>query len=431
MQNSESRPSLLLSPRTWLIIVLLGLSGQIAWGIENSWFNTFVYDTLTPDPRPVAWMVAVSAITATLTTIFMGTLSDRTRLRMGRRKPYILFGYILWGLMTVLFPTVAFIETLAIAVFMVVLIDALMTFFGSTANDAAFNAWTTDITTPDNRGRVESVLQITVFLANVVTFVAAGAVIDTFGYFVFFYTLGGLVILAGIVGGSLLKEAPPPESGSRPGYLKDLLSVFRWQTVRENPVLFLLFTNILIASIANQISFPYLIVYFENFLGYSKSEFGLLAGGVLMANVLLAIPFGMLADRWNRRVMLIVVTIIWSVATFVFSLTRTLPTIIAVSLIVQPMSMVMAIVSVAWMKDLLPEENRGKFFGIRMVFWIALPMVIGPAIGSALIRAYGIPTTLNGAEGFIPIPEIWWATALVGLLSLIPLFFIRNRRQAS
>jgi MFS family permease len=129
--------------------------------------------------------------------------------------------------------------------------------------------------------------------------------------------------------------------------------------------------------------------------------------------------------------MLIVVTIIWSVATFVFSLTRTLPTIIAVSLIVQPMSMVMAIVSVAWMKDLLPEENRGKFFGIRMIFWIALPMVIGPAIGSALIRAYGIPTTLNGAEGFIPIPEIWWATALVGLLSLIPLFFIRNRMQAS
>lgn len=429
MQNAEKHRSLWLSPRTWLIIILLGLSGQIAWGIENSWFNTFVYDTLTPDPRPVAWMVAVSAITATLTTLVMGTLSDRTRLRMGRRKPYILFGYILWGLATALFPTVAFIKSLGVAVVMVVLIDALMTFFGSTANDAAFNAWTTDITTPANRGRVESVLQITVFLANVVTMVAAGMVIDRFGYFIFFYVLGALVILAGILAGSLMKEDPPPEAAPTTSYLRDLLSVFRWQTVRQNRMLFLLFLTILIASIANQISFPYLIVYFENYLGYSKSQFGLLAGGVLMANVFLAIPFGILADRWDRCKMLIVVSIIWSVATFLFSFTRTLPTIIATSLVVQPMAMVMSIVNIAWMKDLLPEESRGKFLGIRMIFWIALPMVIGPAIGSALIRAYGIPTTLNDAAGFIPTPQIWWATALVGLLSLIPLSFMRSARE--
>ena len=429
MQNIEERRSLLLAPRTWLVIILLGLSGQIAWGIENSWFNTFVYDTLTPDPRPVAWMVAVSAITATLTTIFMGTLSDRTRTRMGRRKPYILFGYILWGLATALFPTVAFIKTLGLAVVMVVLIDALMTFFGSTANDAAFNAWTTDITTPANRGRVESVLQITVFLANIVTFVAAGMVIDRFGYFIFFYVLGALVILAGILAGSLLKEAPLTEPAPSTGYLKDLLSVFSWQTVRQNQLLFLLFLTIMTASIANQVSFPYLIVYFENFLGYSKSQFSLMAGGVLLANVLLAIPFGILADRWNCRKMLIVVTVIWCLATFIFSLTRTLPTIIASSLVVQPMSMVMSIVNIAWMKDLLPEGNRGKFLGIRMIFWIAVPMVIGPSIGSALIRAYGIPTTLNGADGFIPPPHIWWATAVIGLLSLIPLFIMGQRKE--
>ena len=33
-------------------------------------------------------------------------------------------------------------------------------------------------------------------------------------------------------------------------------------------------------------------------------------------------------------------------------------------------------------QDLLPEQNRGKFLGIRMIFWIAIPMVIGPWIGS-------------------------------------------------
>ena len=99
-QTSSSR----LSLQTWIVMAALAVTGQIAWAVENSWFNTFVYDTITPDPRPVAWMVAASAITATLTTLLMGTLSDRTRSRLGRRRPFILFGYILWGLSTAALP---------------------------------------------------------------------------------------------------------------------------------------------------------------------------------------------------------------------------------------------------------------------------------------------------------------------------------------
>src|SRR5512143_1384313 len=99
-----------ITARAWFVMFALALTGQIAWAVENSWFNTFVYDIITPAPRPVAWMVAASAITATLTTLLMGTLSDRARTRLGRRRPFILFGYILWGMSTVLFPTVAYIK---------------------------------------------------------------------------------------------------------------------------------------------------------------------------------------------------------------------------------------------------------------------------------------------------------------------------------
>ena len=103
MKNTSTKS---ITPRTWFVMASLALTGQIAWAVENSWFNTFVFDTITPDPRPVAWMVAASAITATLTTLLMGTLSDRTRSRWGKRRPYILTGYCLWGLATILFPMV-------------------------------------------------------------------------------------------------------------------------------------------------------------------------------------------------------------------------------------------------------------------------------------------------------------------------------------
>jgi len=81
------------------------------------------------------------------------------------------------------------------------------------------------------------------------------------------------------------------------------------------------------------------------------------------------------------------------------------------------------------LKDLLPEQKRGKFLGIRMIFWIAIPMVIGPWIGSTLIQNFGIPTTLNGTSGFIPVPVIFQVGSVISLFSLIPLFFIRNRHR--
>lgn len=135
-----------IGARNWIIIILLGLSGQIAWNVENSWFNTFVYDKITKSPSPIAWMTACSAVVATLTTIIMGTLSDR----LGKRKPFILIGYVLWGISTVAFSTVAFIKVIDVAVFMAVVLDSVMTFFGSTANDSNFNAWTTDISDKTN-----------------------------------------------------------------------------------------------------------------------------------------------------------------------------------------------------------------------------------------------------------------------------------------
>ena len=79
----------MLTKRTWTAIIILGFLGSIAWGVENQFFNTFIYNNITPDPRPISWMVAASAITATLASIFIGALSDRMRFRWGR-KPFLL-----------------------------------------------------------------------------------------------------------------------------------------------------------------------------------------------------------------------------------------------------------------------------------------------------------------------------------------------------
>jgi MFS family permease len=407
----------------------LALTGQIAWAVENSWFNTFVFDTITPDPRPVAWMVAASAITATLTTLLMGTLSDRTRSRWGRRRPYILIGYVLWGLSTILFPTVAYIKVASLAVIMVVIADSIMTFFGSTANDAAFSAWTADIATSDTRGRVEGVLNLSMFLAQIVSMVAAGILIDSFGYFIFFYSLGGIVMLVGLVAGSLLHDAPLPEfDEQRPSFWAEFAELFRIDVLKNNRALFILLIFIMISSIGMQVSLPYLIVYLENYVGVTKTEFSIIGGAVMLGSAIFAIPFGILADRWNKRLMIAIAIVVSSLGGILLSLVSTLPLLALTGLFWQAFSVAASIASVAWLKDLLPEQNRGKFLGIRMIFWIAIPMVLGPWIGSTLIQNFGIPTVFNGEAGFIPVPVIFQVGSAITLLSLIPLGFIRTKQ---
>jgi len=413
--------------RTWFVIGILSFSGQIAWGVENAWFNTFVFDTLTPNPRPIAWMVAISAITATVTTLLIGTLSDRTFTRFGRRRPYILFGYILWGIVTAAFPAVSLLRPIGLAVFMVILADAIMTFFGSTANDANFSAWTTDITDTTNRGRVEGLLQMSVFLSFIITTALAGMVIEKFGYFVFFYGLGGLVTLTGIIGGLLLKDAPVSEeerNKQRLPYWREVLNTFSFEIVRNNRVLFLLFLAISINGIAWQVTFPYLLIYIEHFLGYDKGTMGMIMGGVLILTAISTIPLGILVDRIPRRTFILWMAFAAAVTALIFSFARGIPFLL-VSGVLQTVAMAaFGIVSGAWLKDLYPIQQRGQFQGVRMVFWVLLPMVIGPAIGSFLIRNFGIATTLNGEAGFIPTPIIFYAAAIINLLTLLPLMRI-------
>ncbi len=124
-------------------------------------------------------------------------------------------------------------------------------------------------------------------------------------------------------------------------------------------------------------------------------------------------------------------TVISSLGGILLSLFTSLPLLAFSGFLWQGFSVAMSIAAVAWLKDLLPEQSRGKFLGVRMIFWIAIPMVIGPSIGSALIRTYGIPTVAAGAAGFIPVPVIFQAGSLISLLGLIPLALIQRRSKTA
>ncbi len=425
--DASPKPTQRITKAVWLAVILLAFSGQLAWGVENQYFNTFMYDNISPDPRPISWMVAASAITATLTTILMGALSDRTRSRWGKRKPFILLGYLAWGVFTAAFPSAAMLRPLTLAVGVAILFDCIMTFFGSTANDAALNAYITDITDRNNRGRILGVIEILTWVAVLIVYGASGLIIDAWGYYTFFYLIGGLVFVLGLAGGLLVRETPDPTAPPA-SYWGQIGDTFRSHNLRANRYFFLLLFTLTLYGIAEQIFFPYMIIYLNHFIQLETIQASLVIFVcILVGGILLAYPFGLLVDRLGRKRMAVGAILLKVVGLLLFSLMKDiLPLVLTGILWLAGMS-AWVISTGAWTKDLYPDDKRGQFAGYFILFTVAFTMVPGPLIGGWLASAYGIPTVIDGQPGFIPTPLIFQAAGLATLLALIPLVFVKEQ----
>ena len=292
----------------WSAIILFGFIGQFAWNIENMYFNTFLYNYIGGTTNDIANMVSLSALTATITTLFIGALSDK----INQRKIFISIGTILWGLSVLAFAFISrenvslvlknasVLEVTSISVTLVILLDCIMTFFGSGSNDSAFNSWITDITDDTNRAKVEGVLSCFPLVGMLVVVGSAGLLIDLLGYPKFFILIGAIVSACGVLGLFIIKES---KSGitSDVNYLSTVVHGFKVQVIKENNILYFLFLAIALFNISVQIFMPYLIIYLEKYLHFTALEYSAaLAFGVLISSII-GIILGSKIDKYGRN----------------------------------------------------------------------------------------------------------------------------------
>jgi MFS family permease len=419
-----------LPTRVFAALLMLSLAGQLAWAIENQFYNTFLYDKITPNPQAVSWMVSITAVVSTLTTIFMGTLSDRTRSKWGKRKPYLFLGYIFWGIFTAVFPAAAWFQPVSLGIFMAILFDSIMTFFGATANDAAFSAYVADVTSVENRGRVSGAVQITTWIAMLIVYGGAGFIIEAIGYTGFFYVVGGFTLLIGLIFAPQLKETPATDK-PKGTYWGQIAETFQWKNLLAQRDLFLLLISLTLFMLAINTFFSYLMIYLQHYIKLGLGDSSLLIGVAIgIGGIGMAIPLGLLVDRWGRRQVAILSVLLESTGLILFSLSKTMPTLILSGILWLAAFTGWVIATGAWTKDLYPEEKRGQFAGYFVLFNVAFTMIPGSLLGGWLATAYGIPTILDGKAGTIPTPLIFQVAAGLVLLTLIPLLVIRRNQRA-
>ena len=422
-----------LGARKWCAIILVGLFGQFAWTIENMYFNVFLYNTIATDPRYISAMVGASAVAATLTTLLMGALSDR----VGKRRAFIAVGYMLWGASTAVFGLITpenaaklfpAANAAAAAATTVVVMDCVMTFFGSTANDAAFNAYVTDITNAENRGRAESVIAILPLISMLIIFGLFDGLTQQGRWREFFGIFGAAVSVVGLIAVFLVKDEPTLEP-RRDSYFKNLLYGLRPSVVRENGELYLSFAAFCIFSIAVQVFFPFLIIYIQNYLGIN--DYAIVLGVVLIVASAVSVISGRFIDRVGKiRFTLPAGLVMLAGLAGMYFVRSQLGVMIAGTVMMSGYMMMTAALG-ANIRDWTPEGKVGHFQGIRMIFAVMLPMVIGPAIGAAVIRGSNSTYIELGQVKTVPTPEIYLAAAAVLLLAAIPLALLRRNEKNS
>ena len=455
----KSTASRLENIRFWTIVWGMGLAGQLCWNMENQWFNTFVYAKISGDVNIVTWMVIVSAIVTTFSTFFFGTLSDRT----GKRKIFVSVGYIIWGCSTILFGMTEFAQSsklhalAALAGFLVVITDAIMSFFGSMGCDSGYNVWLNDHTNEKNMGQVGAALAVLPVIGTVIGTVVGGILINignpTVGtesydpsqdnYQLLFWTMGIFVISMGILSLFLMKDKPGLKGHCQGSFCQQLTSVFRFSTLKKNPHNTELLLSCAVVC-AFFIPFNFYFTHMGNWMiydiGLTAGDMGLVEGIALLLAALMTIPFAGMINRNKIPLVVLIGVITNAVGLILISFfvrspedvnianlfsADNLPLFICVFLIGTGYVLITQC-GMVWIRGLFPEESRGQLEGVRVIAFTLIPMLLGTLTGNAIIKNTPQDVARYDVYGHlidVPQENLFLIAGFMVLVTLIPLFF--------
>ena len=428
------------NPKFYLALVIFSLVGQVAWVVENMYLNVFIYKMFHASAEQISLMVAASAVTATVTTLLIGALSDK----IGKRKLFICGGYILWGISILSFALIRtdvvgglyasmMASTGAVAslcVTLTIALDCIMTFFGSSANDAAFNAWLTDSTDETNRGSIEGInamMPLVAILAVFGGFMGLNQDLQE-SWTVIFLVIGGVVTALGVAGFFLVEETGV-KSEENSHYFANIFYGFRPGVVKENVPLYVTLAALALFNISIQIFMPYLILYYTETLGIDNYVL-IFAPAIVVAAVFTGI-YGKVYDRKGFQAA-ILPTLAMLIAGYIgLYFFRSIVPVFVFSTIMMCGFLGTGAMLGAMIRDRTPQKKAGMFQGLRIIGQVLIPGVVGPAIGAAILANADTIVNSDGTTSFIPNENIFLG-ALIAILftftALVPLFKMMKKR---
>ncbi|NJE84786.1 MFS transporter [Thermococcus sp. CX2] len=416
-----------------IFILGFGFFGiSIIWALYNAYVPIFLQDTFNLSKTVTGFIMTIDNLFAVVLLPFLGALSDMTRTRLGRRKPYILLGAPLAALMFALIPVAREYENLALFMGTIILMNFFMALFRSPVI-----AFMPDITPSEKRSQANGIINFMGGLGALFAYFGGKMLYDV-NYALPFYVGAAIMLLASLF---VVLFVPEPERYRKAGEARVKLSQLLRETsrksfgeLREN--LKDVFASreksllaILLAIFFWFIAFNSLETFFTSYakyhLGIEESTGAFMLGVFSLSFMIFAIPAGFLGGRVGRKrtitLGLLVVVAIMLAAYQVGETSKPASSSLGDPVVMTFMGLffvggigwaMVNVNSLPMVVDMTTEEKLGGYTGLYYFFSQAANLV-APPLSGAFIDVAGYKTLLPFATVFF-------------VLALITMQFVRR-----
>lgn len=429
-QNKTPKTKSKSQRRMWILVWSLGLMGQIGWNVEGMWFNTFVYEKIDKNPSIITPMLILSALATTVSIFLLGTLSDRT----GRRRTLISTGYIIWGVLTIVFGLNQFLVNKAyfLAIIGVVFGDMLVSFFGSMSTDVGYATWTTDIMNDNNKGKIGAAIAVQCVLGSLLGNIIGGYIVgEENNYLRLFIVVGSVLFSFGVVSAYMFTKKDDVKPSVRGTFKEQFFSVFDFKNLLKQKELLWVNLSVVVFFIGFNTYFPHLGNYLIHYLGFTADKMGLIQAIPLVLAMIVTLPVSNFINK-NKFVQVSVFAIISGIIGVIFMFpikpesvdtTRVFDIRLFLGIFFLGASYVVMLQSAKiWTKKLYPQNSKGQYEGLWAISYALLPMTFGSFISQTIVKTsgYTVMNYLTDQMEYIPDGKIFLVGVIISTLSIVP-----------
>jgi MFS family permease len=331
----------------------------------------------------LAVLTLLGALVAILVQPTIGTISDYTITRWGRRKPYIVIGAVLD---VVFLAGVATSNTFVLVVVFIVLLQ-----ISSNFAQGPFQGYVPDLVPAPQVGLASGLMGLMIVLGRI-----GGVAIGSVGLFTGDFVmatigLGVLELVTAIVTVVTVDEGRVAPSREGRSWLQIARSAWGFDILKERSFVWLLGSRLFVLMATVTLT-DLIFFYMSRSIGLSDSEIGIwinvATALIAVTTALTTFPAARLSDRLGRKTLVYFTCALGSLGMLGVALA---PNIVVAVLCVVPVGIAAgAFLAVDWalMTDIVPKATSGRYMGIsNVVTGAAGPLAI--AIGGFAMDRIG------------------------------------------
>lgn len=390
-----------------LTISLLWFGTNFLWGALLLLLLPNQIRTMVPEHRSTinGLVQGSAAVIAILVPLIVGALSDRCTAKMGRRRPYILWGILInilgLGLMWMAFNSTKPVPVGAtngawdaithspglVAFFLAYLVVQL----GNNIATAAYSGIIPDLIEPSQRGKASGFMALMSQVGTLLGAIVCGQLLGSQPEGLKYAAIAGVLLIIMIATVLLVKENPLEEKQPKIQWVSYIKSL--WISPKEHPnFAWVWITRALVMLGFYSIS-PYINDFLIDRIGVKPADVNsvapILMAAILFASSISGVVGGIISDRIGRKKVVYYANSGIAIGAIGFTFCTTVPQTLVVGILFG--LAYGAYISVDWAlgTEVLPsKDNAAK----EMAVWhiaMTLPQTIGAPIAGYALAAYG------------------------------------------